>query len=197
MSPHLQRMTIEEFREWADRQPGDGRWELVDGYPLRMMAGAGRAHNVVKSNIIIALGPSAKKRGCDATSSDTSVRINPHQLRMPDVVIDCDPPADDAREASAPTIIAEILSPSTTAIDKTDKLDEYQSLQTTRVLMLIDPKVVAVKVYRRASADDPWRTERYDRLEQVVPLPELDAALALRDVYDTLEPDERPVLRPI
>ena len=194
MRPHPKRMTIEEFRPWADRQLGDERWELVDGYPLRMMAGGGRAHNVVASNLIINLAPAAKAKGCDATTSDTAVRINAHQLRLPDFVIDCDPPEDHVREAMAPRIIAEVLSPSTTAIDEMDKLDEYRSLSTARVLMLIDPLIVAVKVYRRDD-DGTWMAERYDRLNQAVPLPEIDATLALSDIYDTLTPDERPSMR--
>ena len=40
-------MTVDEFRTWADRQPG--RWELVDGQP-RAMSPASRAKNATQQD---------------------------------------------------------------------------------------------------------------------------------------------------
>lgn len=190
--PNLQPMSANEFLAWVrDRSE---RYELVAGLPVRMMAGAKQSHAVVASNILVSLGPQAKRGGCRTTASDTAVRTAPDSIRYPDLVVDCGPPDPQALEASAPTILVEVSSPGTSAIDVTDKLEEYQSLPSTRVIIFIDPDVVSVKTYRRASEGD-WATERYDDLDQIVPLAEIGATLSLADIYDTLTPEERPRLR--
>lgn len=65
-------MSAEEFLVWVEAQ--DARHELVRGVPIRLMAGANQGHNVVASNILVALVPQAKRHGCRTTSSDTAVR---------------------------------------------------------------------------------------------------------------------------
>ena len=49
------RVSAEDFLEWVLSQAG--RYELVDGYVIEMMAGAKQSHNVVVSNIVSSLGP--------------------------------------------------------------------------------------------------------------------------------------------
>jgi Uma2 family endonuclease len=189
--PEDREMSAAEFLEWIGRQAE--RHELAGGVPLRMMAGAKQSHNVVTSNIVVALAPSAKRQGCRTTSSDTAVRTGNFSVRYPDVVIDCGPPDPTAREAAQPTLIAEVSSPGTLAVDLTDKLEEYQALPTLNVIMLVEPDVVSVKLYRR-DANRRWIVEKFDHLEQVIALPEAGAQIAMSDIYDTLEPKARPRL---
>ena len=189
MSPNPQRMTIEAFRDWAQRRPEGERWELVEGYPLRMMAGAKRSHRVVTNNIAVALTPAAKANGCDTATHDANVTTGPSSSRLPDIVVDCDPPDDDAMGTGRPVIIVEVASPGTRHVDQSDKLDEYRALDDARVVMLVEPDIVAVKLYRRDDTGE-WRTERYGRLSDVVPLPEIGAALPVAVIYDTLSVDE-------
>ena len=193
MSPNPKRMTIDEYYAWYQRRPDGERWELVDGYPVRMMAGAKRSHRVVTTNIAAALLPAAKAAGCDTATHDANVTTGPNSSRLPDVVVDCDPPADDAMGTGRPVILIEVASPSTRHFDQTDKLEEYRALDGARVVMLVEPDVVAVKVYRRNDAGE-WRTERYGRLTDEVSLPEIGTTLAVSAIYDTLTVEERPEL---
>lgn len=72
-------------------------------------------------------------------------------------------------------------------------MDEYRAHDDIRVIMLVEPDVIFVKVYRR-NMHGPWNIEKYDGLNQTVALPEADATISLRDNYDTLEPKSRPRL---
>jgi hypothetical protein len=72
-------------------------------------------------------------------------------------------------------------------------MDEYQAHDDIRVIMLVEPDVIFVKVYRR-DMQGLWNVEKYDGLDQTVALPEVDASVSLRDIYDTLEPKSRPRL---
>jgi Uma2 family endonuclease len=184
-------MSADEFLDWIEKQSEP--YELVDGMPLRMMAGAKQSHNVATSNIVVALAPSAKTKGCRTTSGDTAVRTGQYGVRYPDVVVDCGPPDPSAKEATQPTVVVEVSSPGTLAIDVTDKLDEYQAHDDIQVIILVEPDVISVKVYRR-DMHGLWSVEKYDDLGQVIQLPEVNSSIALRDVYDTLEPKARPRL---
>ena len=190
--PQQGSMTADTFLEWIERQSEP--YELAGGTPVRLMAGAKQSHNVVTSNIVVALAPLAKGKGCRTTSSDTAVRTGRYSVRYPDIVVDCGPPDPSAREAARPTIVVEVSSPGTLTIDLTDKLDEYQALDDVRVIIRVEPDVISVKVYRR-DIQDLWAVERFDDLLQSVELPEVGASLRLTDIYDTLEPEARPRLR--
>jgi Uma2 family endonuclease len=186
-------MTADEFFDWIERQSEPH--ELVDGMPVRMMAGARQSHNVATTNIVVALAPSAKTKGCRTTSSDTAVRTGQFGVRYPDVVVDCGPPDPSAKEAARPTVIVEMSSPGTMAIDLTDKIDEYQAHEDIQVIMLVEPDVISVKVYRR-DVHGLWTIEKYDDLEQSVDLPEINSSVRLWDIYDTLEPQLHVVEEP-
>ena len=80
------RVSAEDFLEWVLSQAG--RYELVDGYVIEMMAGAKQSHNVVVSNIVSSLGPQSKPGGCRTTSSDTAVQTLASTIRYPDIVVD-------------------------------------------------------------------------------------------------------------
>ncbi|WP_152718164.1 Uma2 family endonuclease [Microvirga tunisiensis] len=175
--------------DWIERQSEPH--ELIDGVPVSIMAGARQSHNVATTNIVVALVLSAKTKGCRATSSDTAVRTGQYGVRYPDVVVDCGPPDPSAKEAARPTVVVEVSSPGTLAIDLTDRIDEYQAHEDIQVIMLVEPDVISVKVYRR-DVHGLWTTEKYDDVEQSVDLPEVNSSIRLRDVYDTLEPKSRP-----
>jgi len=189
--PEHERLSAEAFLDWVEKQ--SERFELVEGVPICMMAGARQSHNVATSNILVALAPSAKTAGCRTTSSDTAVRTGPSGVRYPDVVVDCGPPAPSAKAATRPTVVVEVSSSGTLAVDLTDKMDEYRAHDDIRVIMLVEPDVVFVKVYR-GETHGRWTVERYDGLDQTVELPEVNATVSLRDIYDTLEPKSRPRL---
>ncbi len=101
-------MSADAFLHWIEGQAE--RHELVDGTAVRMMAGAKQSHNVVTSNILVAMAPSAKFKGCRTTSSDTAVRTGPQGVRYPDIVVDCAPPDPSAREAARPVAVVEVFA---------------------------------------------------------------------------------------
>lgn len=185
-------MTADSFLDWITHQVE--RHELVDGEPVRMMAGARQSDNVVTSNIVVGLAPMAKGRGCRTTSSDTAVRTGPYGIRYPDVVVDCGSPVPSARQAIRPILVVEIASPGTFAVDLTDKLDEYQRHEDIQVIMLVEPDIISLRVYRR-DTHGLWNVEKYDGLGDVIDLPEIGSSISLADIYDTLNPTIRPRLR--
>lgn len=185
------RIPADQFLDWVSGQ--EGRFELVDGYVVEMMAGAKQGHNVVVTNIVSSLNPQAKAGGCRTTASDTAVRTLVHTIRYPDIVVDCGPPDPEATVARNPTLLVEVSSPGTSLVDTTDKLDEYQRHPAVRLILLVEPGIVSVKLYRRDERG-LWHAERYDELDAVIELPDIGAVLSLSDIYDTLTPRRHPRL---
>lgn len=162
----------------------DERWELVDGEPV-MMAGANQRHQDIAANTLTALHTRLRGSGCRPTAADTGVPTVHGNIRYPDVVVDCGRRDDQAMQATAPTLVIEILSPSTRLFDSHRKVSEYKSHPDIRFILLIDTDSVCLLLHSRTA--DGWRETLYDDLEQVVAFPDIGASLALGDVYFGLQ----------
>jgi Uma2 family endonuclease len=181
-------MTQDEFFRWLSSQ--EHRHELVDGEPV-MMASANRRHDRIASRTQRSLGNQLEGRECQPFTSDTAVKIPAGNIRYPDLGVDCGPFDDYAMEASVPTLVVEILSSNTRIFDRTDKIEEYKTVESLEYILLIDPEYPQVRLYER---DDQrvWNTERITGLEAVIELPKIGATLRLSDMYDGLQFRPRP-----
>ena len=103
-------MSADEFYAWLESQ--SERHELVDGQPL-LMAGATIAHDTVVMNASRLIGNQLLGKPCRPRSADIAVKISTHQVRYPDLSVDCGDPAGTSREAAKPTLVIEVESPST------------------------------------------------------------------------------------
>ena len=75
--------TIEEFFAWQEKQPE--RYELVDGFPVRMMAGAKNVHDDIVVNVLAELRNQLRGTACRPFTGDGSIETKPGQIRRPDV----------------------------------------------------------------------------------------------------------------
>lgn len=182
MAERLSRkMTVEEFFEWQERQ--ERNYELVDGVPVltvKAMTGASDLHDRITVNAIITLGSALRGKPCRPKTSDTSVRTF-RGTRRPDLLIECGRPDPRSMEASVPTLVAEILSPSTMRYDRFHKLEEYKLLPAIEVILLIDTEQPRVTVWRRVS--ESWTHHEVAGLEAEIDLPEIGTSLPLAELY--------------
>ena len=104
----------------------------------------------------------------------------------PDASVSCDP-ADwtRGRELRSPSIVVEVLSPSTERVDRTEKLAAYQALPTIQDILLVDSRRRYVEHYHRIlpHALQEWRHFVYDQEEQLVRLPCIEVSFSLRQLY--------------
>jgi Uma2 family endonuclease len=131
------RMTPEEFFAWQEHQ--DEPFELVDGVPVpkhRMMTGASVQHDRVTVNVIGILYGQLRGSRCRPTTDDVSLRTTITTIRRPDITVECGEMVYDTHEAREPRLVVEVASPSTTAVDRTVKLEEYKHHPTLRYILL-------------------------------------------------------------
>ena len=179
-------MTPDEFYRWQLDQ--DERYELVDGIPvpLRAMTGASNVHDAILVNCIIELGTRLRGKPCRVASADTAVRTSIRTSRRPDVTVDCAPPDSRSYEARQPTVVVEVLSPSTRKIDRFTKLEEYRRHPSLRHILLIDPDAVAAKLYSRVD-EGAWSDADLIGGDAVIDLKAIDVALPLGALYERID----------
>ncbi|MCP4662549.1 MAG: Uma2 family endonuclease [bacterium] len=138
-------MSAEAERKWTVEQylaferESETKHEYYDGETFAM-AGASPAHNLISWNIAMALGPQVRSRGCFGFPADMRLRIPATGLyTYPDVVVVCGEPEFDQQRDTLlnPTLIIEILSPSTEDYDRGRKFAHYRSLESLAAYLVI------------------------------------------------------------
>src|SRR5277367_2416613 len=113
------RITPEQYLE-AERA-SESRSEYYNGY-VYAMSGASLPHAIITGNIGQSLGNQLEKRPCLVITTDLKIRVSPQGLyAYPDVLVICGEPklADKRNDILLnPTVIIEVLSPSTEAYDR-------------------------------------------------------------------------------
>lgn len=183
--------TVEDFFAWQDRQPE--RYELVGGFPLKMMVGVRNVHDDVVVNILVGLGIRLRGRPCRPFTGESAIETLPGQIRRPDVGVDCGRRDPNGYKAAEPRLVLEVLSPGTRDFDTFEKLGEYKTVETLDRIVFVDPDAAEVVHWTRA-ADRRWRREVIDDLDATLDLPDLGASLPLREIYEdvTFPPSLRP-----
>ena len=143
-----QKMTIEEYLEWEPLQ--DVRYEYVNGKVFAMTGGT-IPHNDIALNLYRTLYPHLRSRGCRANVSDVKVQVSPKSAYYyPDVIVSCDPQDLNARKfIQSPKLIAEVLSPGTSAKDRGEKFTYYLTIPTLQEYIMIDSEKISVERYSR------------------------------------------------
>jgi Uma2 family endonuclease len=153
------------------------------------MAGAREEHNTIAANIVRQLGNQFQGRPCRVYVSDMRVRVSPAGLyTYPDVVAVCGPRefADAHHDTLInPTVIFEILSPSTEAYDRGEKFAQYWRLASLTDYVLVAQDRVRVEHFTRQG--DGWFVTAAGTLDDALRLASIDAVLPLAAIYENLE----------
>ena len=159
--------------------------EYRDGQ-IYAMPGASREHNLITGNTLVEFHLQLRNRTCEVYPSDMRVRVSAAGLyTYPDVIVVCDEPRFDDLHFDTllnPTVLVEVLSPSTAAYDRGEKFRRYQSLDSLYEYVLISQDEVCVEHYclRR---EQHWNLTEYRSLDDVFQLVSIGCELSLRAIY--------------
>jgi Uma2 family endonuclease len=144
-----------------------------DGGEIIAMAGGSRRHNALALRIGAAL-ESSRQPGCTAFQSDQRIRVlATGRATYPDVSMVCGPIEGDPRDPTGatitnPTLIVEVLSPTTEHVDRGNKWQHYQLIPALQEYVLVSQSHARVEWYRRLPSDG---CEYHDVTEGTVQLP--------------------------
>ena len=158
--------------------------EYRDGQ-IYAMPGASHEHNVIMGNTFAELHIQLRDRTCIVYPSDMRVKVSSTgRYTYPDVVVVCDEPRFDDSHFDTllnPTVLIEVLSPSTAAYDRGEKFASYQKLDSLCEYVLISQDSVCVEHYLRQEQD--WDLTEFRSLDDVFSLVSIGCELSLQAIY--------------
>ncbi|MSP61757.1 MAG: Uma2 family endonuclease [Myxococcales bacterium] len=181
------RLLLSEEKYLAQERATELKHEFVNG-EVTNMAGASPLHNLIASNITRALGNLLAGR-CVALGSDQRVHVAATGLyTYPDVTVVCGQPEIHAKDSwiiTNPSLIVEVLSPSTEAHDRGAKFAHYRNLASLQAYLLVAQSERRVEHFRRIERGEWVLTEYLD--DAVVSLSTLGVQLPLAEIYRDAE----------
>jgi len=125
--------------------------------------------------------------------SDMRVKVTATGLyTYPDVIVVCGEPKFEDEYVDTllnPTVLVEVLSPSTERYDRIAKSSYYRTLDSLAEHLLVAQDEVRLEQYIK-QPNGQWLLFESTSLEGVVELPSISCSLTLRDVYDKLSLDQ-------
>ncbi|NJA06054.1 Uma2 family endonuclease [Methylococcaceae bacterium WWC4] len=159
--------------------------EFHDGQ-IHAMTGASREHNLITINIAGELRRQLKNRPCEAYVNDMRVKAaKARSYHYPDVAVVCGKPEFEDTQLDTllnPTLLIEVLSPSTEAYDRGAKFAHYRKIASLREYLLVTQDQPGIERYLRQG--EAWILSESLGLDASVPLESIDCQLSLREVYD-------------
>jgi Uma2 family endonuclease len=147
------KMTVDEYLAWTEDQPG--RFELYAG-TVYAMTPERAGHAKIKFAVQVALLAGIRKAdlACHMLPDGMTVRVDQDTAHEPDALVYCgqELPAT-AIEVPNPTIVVEVLSPSTRHVDASAKLAGYFRIPSARHYLIVDPDKRVVIHHARGQGD--------------------------------------------
>ncbi len=180
--------TISPEEYLAQERQAETKSEYVDG-EVYAMTGASGPHNTISVNLILALGPQVRSGSCNIYANDMRVRVGRRAYLYPDVVVVCgevELEDDGVDTLLNPTLVVEVLSPSTEDYDFGKKFALYRSIPSLQEYVLVAQDRCHVVHYAR-QGDNTWLLSETRSLDDAISLSSIGCRLALRDVYQRVE----------
>ena len=175
-----------QYRSWSD----DERWELIQGAAYNMTPAPRPRHQSISREITCALSQFFATRPCDVYVAPTDVKLSEEDIVQPDLLVVCD--KDKIKPThieGAPTLVIEILSPSTEVKDRGLKMDLYARSGVAEV-WIVTPYPSLIEVY--SLTEQGYRhVKAYSKEETLHSEAFKDLEMTLEPIFDfPLDPGE-------
>lgn len=182
-------MSAEEFLLWESQQPF--RHELIEGRVVQM-TGASRSHNRIVLDLARALEDRLYGKECEVFAVEVGALVDLEgTYTYPDVMVVC----GDQRVRSVPqtsvenpTLLFEVLSPSTELYDRSQKLALYQLIPSLHGYFLVAQDKPLIEAH--TSAGNEWQFSETAGLDSTLVIPALDCEIPLSEIYRRARFDE-------
>ncbi len=168
------------FLAWI--QGREQRYELVDGRVI-MMTGGTRGHALVVRGLSKALDKRLDAARWSVLTSDFAASVGQDTIRYPDLIVDVAAGQLGDLTATAPVLIAEVLSPSSIATDLGGKAAEYLHLPTLHAYLVLSQDEPKAWIWIRGEAGFNAAPEVIEGEQQTVGVPALSVELPLSEIY--------------
>ncbi|NJM57548.1 MAG: Uma2 family endonuclease [Synechococcales cyanobacterium RU_4_20] len=160
-----QYMSPEAYLAWEPLQ--EDRYEYIDGEVFAMTGGT-KPHNRIAFNLASVLDGHLTGR-CEVYISDVKVQVTARgPYHYPDVVVSFDPRDQNTNQLIChPCLIAEVLSPSTEAMDRGEKFRRYRQAESLREYLLVQADQKGLDCFRKSEMG-LWVLQGYEAEDELV-----------------------------
>ena len=173
-----------EYLEWE--KSAELKHEFFQG-EIFDMAGASRRHNKIFSNFFGEIGTRLKGKPCQPYGSDLRIHIPENSLfTYPDISVICGDitsSTEDEDTAILPSVLVEILSPSTKSYDRGDKFKLYRDIPSLKEYILIDSEAISIEAFR-INKSGHWELEEYKNMNDKLTIPSIEVNILLSEIYE-------------
>jgi Uma2 family endonuclease len=181
------RFTLEQYLELEEQ--AEYKSEYHDGFIVAMSGGTS-THSRLSARMIALLERQLGER-CSVYDTNLKLFVSAvNRAFYPDAMVACQQPVfQDPKETVLlnPTLVVEILSPSTETFDTGDKSSFYRRVPSLDHILLIAQDRLDVEYFSRIDAAN-WRSTRYTDPGASLPFVEI----SLRDIYRGILEFSRP-----
>ena len=174
-------MSPEAYLEWQLHQ--EVRYEYLAG-EVHMMAGASTEHNRIAGNIFGELYLHLRGKKCEPFMNDMKAHIHDagdDWFYFPDIMVNCDPVGQHKLYCDTPSLIVEVLSPSTEQTDRREKRLSYERLPSLHTYILVSQEKRELTVFRRENF--AWNKSTLTEASGVLEIPQLGFAISMDSIY--------------
>ena len=154
------------------------------------MSGASREHNVIVLNIATALSTQLEEKDCEIYAVDMRVKTpNGMLYTYPDVVVVCGKPQFEDSSTDTllnPSLILEVLSPSTETYDRTKKFEDYRNIESLKEYVLVAQKERRITQFVK-QVNGGWIFHEFCKANDLVHFDSIDCKLTLERAYRRVE----------
>lgn len=153
------------------------RHEYIDGQ-IFAMVGASKRHNLICTSLLTIIRAHLKPP-CRVYFADIKVQVNT-TFYYPDLVVSCTENMDSPYYEREPSLIVEVLSPSTEAKDRFEKRLVYQRLDSLKEYVLVSQDKESIEIFRKEQHE--WMLISYKE-DETVTLDSIGLKIPIRDIY--------------
>lgn len=184
-----EKVSLEEYFAIVEKDPEHG-YEYLNGR-VSMMTGGSPDHSIIGSNTRSILKNLLKGRRCIIYNSDVSFHVSEKYRVCPDVAVSCDSRDRGAQDAIRyPSLVVEVLSPTTEACDRGEKSGAYRANPGIQEYLLIHSAFPMIELFRREK-HGVWALYTLG-IEDSVELTSIGVRFSVAEVYQDTSLRENP-----
>jgi len=182
-----QKISIDEYLEMENAS--SEKHEYYQG-EIFAISGAKVPHNIIATNLVVALTIKLKGKSCRPFNSDQRIHVEANTLfTYPDISIICGDIItrnNDDYNVLNPTVLIEVLSRSTKNYDGGEKFKLYRDIPTLREYVLVDSESIHIEIFR-LNANNHWELEEYNKGSRTILIQAINTPLSIEEIYEETE----------
>ena len=180
--------TIENYLDFERQQPE--RHEFLDG-SVYAMAGESPKHSVICYNLYGITHNQLRGKRCRGFSPNMKIATNEKGLfSYPDLAIVCGEPLYHDKKSDVllnPTVIFEVLSPSTESYDRGEKFFRYSNfIETLHDYILISQDEFLIEHFSKKE-NGGWKKLEIKGAESVLKIDSIECEISLSELYELVD----------